>query len=76
MKHRTSRNGSEVPMGDSYREEIKRNHTKSGFGPDSFSHTGGRPRTLSEERRALRRDYFKAQKGHPSPARQKGLLDA
>ena len=45
-------------MGDSYREEKKKHHTKSGFGPDPIGVSVPRGRSLPEERRALRNDYF------------------
>ena len=66
-------------MGDSYREEIRKNHKKSGFGPDSQSFAGARARTLEEERRALRVAYFKKTAGRTKAslrARQKRLIDA
>jgi len=46
-------------MGDSYRAEIARHHKKSGFGAYPLPAGADRPRTLLEERRALRIDYFK-----------------
>jgi len=58
-------------LGDTYREEIKRHHKKSGFGPDPGNACRDFPRTLLEERRALRADYFKekARKARPKSVR-------
>ena len=49
-------------MGDSYRAEKTRRHTKSGFRTDPKGLASGAPRTLDEERRALRVNYFKAKR--------------
>ena len=62
-------------MGDSYRDEIK--VKKQSLGKNTQSLPYGRPRTLEEERRALRRDYFAAlSKRAAKPlAAQRRLLD-
>ena len=60
-------------MGDTYREEKKRNHKKSGFGSDQ-THTGNDLTGILEaEARALRRDYFK-KAYKPSLAAQRRLF--
>ena len=79
MKRVNSPTSDRGVMGDSYREELKRNHKKSGFRPNPRSFELPGERALEAERRALRVAYFKkaSRRTHASlQASQKRLIDA